>query len=327
MRRGLRISTIALAASLVLGASAAAAEAKGSFDRTLNVSGIPDVEIHTGSGNITVRRGSASVVTVHARIHARDNWIGNDLSAQEKVKRIEADPPIKQSGNMITIGKIEDRELRRNVSIDYEVNVPEKTKLLAETGSGDQQIEGINGPLRAETGSGSVTATGITGDARLSTGSGDVRLESIQGRLYARTGSGNIVARNVTGGMEAETGSGDIEYDQTQGGDVAARTGSGNIRLRNIKGGLDASAGSGDVTVDGEVLGAWEIETGSGNISLRVPTQSNFDVKAWTSSGNVTVDHPITMQGSLRRNRVEGKVGNGGVLLTLHTGSGDINIR
>src|SRR4030095_6287823 len=132
---------------------------------------------------------------------------------------------------------------------------------------------------------------------------------------------------NVKSGLEAETGSGDIEYDQTQGGDVAARTGSGNIRLRNVKGGVGASTGSGDVTVEGEVLGAWEVGTGSGNINLRVPAQSNFDVKAWSSSGSVTIDQPVTMQGTMRRNRVEGKVGSGGALLSLHTGSGDINIR
>jgi DUF4097 and DUF4098 domain-containing protein YvlB len=284
------------------------------------------VEIHTGSGNIRVRQGEASKVTVYARIKARENWLGNEISASEKVKRIEADPPIKQTGNMITIGKIEDRELRRNVSIDYEVTVPAQTKLLTETGSGDQEITNINGPLRAETGSGNVTASGITGDARLSTGSGDVRLENVGGWLYAKTGSGNITARNVKSGLDAETGSGDIEYDQTQGGNVSARTGSGSIRLRNIKGGLDASTGSGDVTVDGEALGAWDVKTGSGNINLRVPAQSNFDVKAWSSSGDVSVDHPITMQGTFKRNRIEGKVGTGGVLLSLHTGSGDIRI-
>jgi hypothetical protein len=322
-----RLSLSAALATLILAATAAAADLKGSFNKTLSVSGIPDVEIYTGSGNIRVRQGNASQVTVYAHIQAKDTWFGNGLSAEEKVKRIEAEPPVKQNGNMITIGRIDDRELRRNVSIDYEVTVPAKTKLLTETGSGDQEITGVNGPLRAQTGSGNVIASSITGDARLSTGSGDVRLEDINGRLYAKTGSGNIVARNVKSGMDAETGSGDIEYDQTQGGDVAARTGSGNIRLRNVKGGLDASTGSGDVTVEGEALGAWDVETGSGNINLHVPAQSNFDVKAWSSSGDVSVDHPITMQGTFRRNRIEGKVGTGGVLFSLHTGSGDIRIR
>jgi hypothetical protein len=38
------------------------------------------------------------------------------------------------------------------------------------------------------------------------------------------------------------------------------------------------------------------------------------------------MNRPVTVQGILKRNRVEGKVGNGGPLLSLHTGSGDIRI-
>jgi hypothetical protein len=325
--RNLRNRSLALVAFAALATSVAAAEVRGSFSRTLNVTGTPDVEVFTGSGNITVRPGNGSTVIVNAKIHASNNWFsGASLSAEERVKRIEQDPPIRQNGNMITIGKIEDRELRRNISIDYEVIVPAQTKLLTETGSGDADISGVNGPLRATTGSGNIRAAGIDGDARLNTGSGDVRLEGVSGRLYAHTGSGNVTAHNVGGGINAETGSGDIECDQTKPGDISARTGSGNIRLRGIKGGVEAHTGSGDVTVDGDATATWDIDTGSGNINLRLPT-SNFDVRAHSSSGNVSVDRPITMQGTFKRNRIEGKIGNGGVLVSLSTGSGDINLR
>ena len=325
--RNLRRRTLTLAAFTAFAAVAASADARGSFSRTLNVSATPDVEVFTGSGNITIRPGDTSTVTVNAKIHASNSWFsGGGLSPEERVRRIEQNPPVRQSGNLITIGKIEDRELRRNISIDYEVIVPAQTKLLAETGSGDTDISGVNGPLRASTGSGNVRASDINGDARLSTGSGDVKLYSVSGRLYARTGSGNITARSVGGGIVAETGSGDVECEQTKPGDISARTGSGNIRLRGVNGGVDAHTGSGDVTIEGDATATWDIDTGSGNIALHVPT-SNFDVRAHSSSGNVTIDRPITMQGTFRRNRIEGKVGNGGVLVSLSTGSGDINVR
>jgi DUF4097 and DUF4098 domain-containing protein YvlB len=317
---------IAITAFAAFSTLSALAEARGGFSRTLNVSGTPDVEVYTGSGTIVVRPGSGSTVSISARIQAKDTFFGNDLSAEEKVKRIEADPPIRQNGNSIIIGKIDDRELRRNVSIDYDITVPAQTKLLTETGSGDIKVNEIGGPLRAQTGSGSITAVRITGDARVNTGSGDVRLDDVNGRVYARTGSGSVRAVNVGGGIVAETGSGEIEFDQTRPGDVSARTGSGSIRLRNIKGGLDAHAGSGDIQIEGDATGPWDVDTGSGSITLRVPT-ANFDLRAVSASGSVDVDRPITVQGRLRRNRVEGKVGNGGVLLSLSTGSGDINIR
>jgi DUF4097 and DUF4098 domain-containing protein YvlB len=93
-----------------------------------------------------------------------------------------------------------------------------------------------------------------------------------------------------------------------------------------VKGGLEAHTGSGDVTVDGEATSAWEVQTGSGNVDLRLPQNASFELRAESSSGSIRMDRPITVQGIMKRNRVEGKVGNGGPLLTLHTGSGDIRL-
>ena len=307
-------------------AQIAHAAARGSFSRSLDVSGTPDVEVQTGSGNITVRSGAAGKIQINARIHASDDWFGGGMSAEERIKRIEANPPIRQTGNIVSIGRIDDRELRQHISIDYDITLPENSRLDARTGSGDQDIANVKGGLRATTGSGNIHASGIGGDPRLETGSGDIKLESISGKLYANTGSGNIIARGVSGGLYAETGSGDIEFEQTNNGSVTAHTGSGNIRLRSVKGGIEAHTGSGDVDVDGEATQAWDVETGSGNVNLRLPQNASFDLKAQSSSGSIEMGRPITVQGTMKRNRIEGKVGNGGPLLTLHTGSGDIHL-
>jgi hypothetical protein len=306
----------------------ASAEVTGSFSRMLNVTATPEVEVYTGSGDITIRTGDGKTVAIQARIRASSRWFGSEaMKPEERVRRIEQDPPIKQSGNIITIGRIEDRELRRNVSISYEITVPENTKLQTETGSGDQSISGTVGPLRASTGSGGIHVANINGEARVETGSGDIRLEQVRGRLYAETGSGNIRAESVHGGVIAETGSGDIEYTQATPADVAARTGSGNVRLRNVVGGVEASTGSGDIDVSGEAKGNWEVSSGSGEISLNLPAQAAFEVNARTSSGSIDIAHPVTMQGRLRKNHVQGKVGAGGVLISASTGSGNINIQ
>src|SRR3954464_3381256 len=114
----MRAKHIVITLLLVCCAPLAFAEVTGSFSKTLNVSGTPDIEIQTGSGDITVRAGSANTGQVNARIRASENWVSDDrISASERVKRIEADPPVKQNGNMISIGRIEERELRNHVSI------------------------------------------------------------------------------------------------------------------------------------------------------------------------------------------------------------------
>jgi DUF4097 and DUF4098 domain-containing protein YvlB len=302
-------------------------DARGSFTKTVKVSGAVDVDVTTGSGNVKISIGSVDSVTVHARIHANDGWFSGRLSAEERVKGIEQDPPVKQNGSSVTIGHIEDEELRRNVSIDYDISVPENTRVHSQTGSGDQEIAGVHGPVRVGTGSGTITVRDVSDELRASTGSGDIHLDHIKGHVYANTGSGEVEARYIGGGLNAETGSGNIIYDQDSPGEVNVHTGSGSIELHNVKGGVEARSGSGDIKVDGEARNNWTIHASSGSVDLRLPSGAAFEVDAHSGSGDVTVDHPITVQGTIKHNRVQGKVGNGGVLLSLQTGSGDIHIR
>ena len=71
------------------------------------------------------------MVTVHARIRAAAGWFSG-INADEKVKRIVANPPVEQTGNVIRIGRIEDSELRNNVSISYEITSPAETRADSE---------------------------------------------------------------------------------------------------------------------------------------------------------------------------------------------------
>lgn len=305
--------------------SACAYTARGSFERRLQVTGPVQLDVTTGSGSISVRTGDASSVRVVGIIRASSGWF-DGTDPEEKVRTLEANPPVEQNGNVIRIGHIEDRELRRNVSISYELVVPVETRLNSETGSGDQSIEGAQGPVKASTGSGNLTIATVGAEVEADTGSGDITLSSINGRLRAETGSGNIRGTGIAGAIVADTGSGDVRVEQTAPGDVDVGTGSGNVELGGVRGSLRVSTGSGDITVGGEATGAWKLDAGSGNITVRLPSGAAFDLNARTSSGRVTIDHPVTVQGSIGRGELRGKVRGGGFLLEVDTGSGDIRI-
>ena len=92
-----------LIAALTLTATAAFA-AEGSFEKTLAVSGAPSLSVATGSGYVHVYSGTDSQVHVIGRVHVRAGLFGGAGDAEAKVRQIVADPPIKQSGNTITIG-------------------------------------------------------------------------------------------------------------------------------------------------------------------------------------------------------------------------------
>ena len=136
-----------LIAGMAISVAQASAAPTGHFERTLKVSGQVDLEINSGSGNVNVHVGSNDTVQVSAKIHASNNgtsWLFGSGDVEERIRKIEQNPPIQQQGNMVVIGRVEDRELLRNISIDYDVAVPAQTRLQSQTGSGDQTISGLH---------------------------------------------------------------------------------------------------------------------------------------------------------------------------------------
>src|SRR5208283_5058237 len=217
---------------------AMASTPQGTFDKTFSVSGPVDLEVETHSGDITVRSGPAGSVSIHGKIFVGDHWLFGNRHTD--VSDIEQHPPVRQEGNSIHVDYVN----ALDISVDYEIVVPEDTTIRTRSGSGDQMIEGTRG------------------NADLQSGSGDMKLSRITGEIRLQTGSGDVRAREITGAVRGGAGSGDIEVEEMGAGDVELRTGSGNITARGIQGAFRAEAGSGDITGEGAQTGAWEIRTG-----------------------------------------------------------------
>jgi len=317
-----------IAAFIFLSALPAAAGAEGSFQRALQVSGPVHLDLTTGSGDVQVRTGNSSQVQVTGHIRASEKWFGGESNnIEEKIRRLETNPPIQQNGNDIRIGHIDDPELRHNISISYDVVVPTETDLRMQSGSGDQKVEGIRGPLEVSSGSGGLKISSIGDRVHAETGSGDIDINRVKGNVHAKTGSGSIDASDIAGAFEANSGSGRITLQQTAPGSVRVDTGSGGMELRGVDGSLEAKAGSGTIQAEGSPTGAWTVHTGSGEVNLKLPSNAAFDLDAHTSSGSISIDQPHTVQGSVGRKEVRGRVGGGGVPVEVETGSGDIQIR
>jgi DUF4097 and DUF4098 domain-containing protein YvlB len=300
--RAVRMLIFVLATSL-----AGFAGVIGTFDRSFQVNGSVDLEVLTRSGDIIVRNGSAGAVSIHAKIHAGTSLLfGSDRKGE--VQELQTNPPIRQNGNSIRIDYVNFND----ISIDYEITVPENTAVRTHSGSGDQTVEGLKGNVDLES------------------GSGDLRLARLTGDMHFQTGSGNIRGRELSGPARIKAGSGDIEIEEVGEGDIEIRIGSGNITANGINGGFHAEAGSGDIHGKGVPKNMWSIRTGSGNVTLNVPADAAFDVDVSSNSGSVTLGHPVstTVQGRIQESRksVVGKVRGGGPMISVHTGSGDVRV-
>ena len=305
-RGNMRKHCTAVFLALLLAPALLQAGTEGHFDRTLQVSGTVSLDVTTGSGDITIKAGGANQVVVHGTVHSNNGWFSN---AESAIHTVESNPPIQQSGNSIRIGYNLPEDVRRHVSISYEIAVPADTTVQTHSGSGDIGVEGVRAQVQAQT------------------GSGEIRLRNVGGSSHVQTGSGGIRAENVAAPFYAHAGSGDIAADLTGSGDVDVQTGSGGIHLRGFKGGLRARSGSGDLSADGSVGGSWSLHTGSGSIRLAVGSGSGFNLDVHTSSGTIHSDLPITVQGSLGRQELKGTVRGGGPEVEVSSGSGDVDIR
>ena len=85
------------------------------------------------------------------------------------------------------------------------------------------------------------------------------------------------------------------------------------------------SVRSGGVHVEQTGSGHIRAHTGSGGVTVHTPAKGGFDLRAHTGSGSITVDRPMTVQSTITKHELMGKVGGGGsAIVDVRTGSGSI---
>jgi DUF4097 and DUF4098 domain-containing protein YvlB len=117
-----------------------------------------------------------------------------------------------------------------------------------------------------------------------------------------------------------------VRIAQTGKGDLEVSSSSGGVEVTGVDGAARVSASSGSVYVEGRPAGSWDIHSSSGGVTLRVPSDAAFDLDARVGSGRIVSDHPVTVSGSVGRQRLQGKVRGGGSLVQVRTSSGGIRI-
>lgn len=296
---------------------------RGSFDKTVSVSGPAQLELRNGSGQVFVRAGGDGQVRIHGDFSV---WGMGFESARREASDLSERPPVEQQGNIVRVGY--EIERFRRVSIEYTITVPAQTEARIDVGSGRIDLSGIAGPADLRSGSGSVRAAQIGDRVEARTGSGAIEMNDIKGETTAIAGSGSISFSRGSGGVSAQTGSGRVTIDHP-GGRVTIRAGSGSIDLEDASADTRASTGSGRLRVTGNpAAGAfWDLDTRSGGVTLEVPSSASFRIYAHTGGGSIHTEIPITVQEETSRRSVRGRIGNGDARVEIGTGSGSITIR
>ncbi|HEY2012933.1 MAG TPA: DUF4097 family beta strand repeat-containing protein [Bryobacteraceae bacterium] len=280
--------SMAIAATVLGLGICPAQQIERTFERTLNISGPANLDLTTDSGGIAVTAGCGGSVRIRGILKSQGRFL-RSADVESRIRQLETNPPIEQSGNTIRVGYVSDRHLMRDISLRLEIVVPAEAQVRARADSGGIRVEGVRGPVDCKTDSGGINASHIQAEVRAVADSGGIHLRDVKGPVYARADSGGIEALEIAGSIDAKTDSGGLRLSQTVAAPVHARTDSGGATLTL------ASAGG-------------------------------YDLRARTESGRLILPE-MTMRGALSKHEVEGKVRSGGPLVDVQVSSGNIDIR
>lgn len=271
----------------------------------------------TGDGgtlNLTSDQGSVDVhshdgddVRIIATMKARTY---SEAKAEEWFDRF--DISFKNDGNDVNVlGERKDKSLwqRVRLGVHYDVLVPETYNLKIKTAGGKISVADLQGEADLHTSGGSITAGQISGPIAAQTSGGSIRLENSDGSADLKTSGGSITVGEVSG-------------------TVVARTSGGSIKLKGVHGNVNARTSGGSIQADllSQINEPAELRTSGGSIRLSVDESFRAEIDAQTSGGRVSCDLPVTVQGSIKKSRLHGKLNGGGPLLTLKTSGGSIYI-
>jgi len=314
------VLAVAAIALLLVGCEAGG-ESKGSFDRTLTVSGPIKLELTNASGTVRITGSSDNKVHIHGDIQSHGLFFNDP---EKQARELSANPPVEQKPDIIRVG----REVKRyvGVSIDYTIEVPRNSEVSSNVASGAQTISNLQGPVKVDSASGSISISKIDRSVQVSSASGSISAQDLGDDFRASSASGSVTATNVKGDVRIHAISGSMEIS-APGARVEAGTTSGTVQISGAGNDVNADSVAGRVSVRGNPSGNsyWNLKTTSGSVEVAVPRSANFHLSARAVSGQIEAGIPIVIEDQ-DKHSLRARVGNAGGRVEIHTISGGIKV-
>jgi Putative adhesin len=237
------------------------------------------------------------------------DWCGDEHWGDDRQGFCEVrDYTVPAAGATLTVdatpngGISADGEPRNDISISARVSATADTA---------EEARAIVSRIQVTATADRVEATGPRGMGRHEGWSVSYRLKvPPQTPLTLRSTNGGIVIDNVNSRLDLQTTNGGLKLSRV-GGDVEGRTTNGGI----------------DATLEGS---GWQgngldLQTTNGGVHLTLPDNYNAHLETSTTNGRVSIDFPVTVQGTLGRS-VSTDLGNGGATIRLQTSNGGVKI-
>jgi hypothetical protein len=129
----------------------------------------------------------------------------------------------------------------------------------------------------------------------------------------------NFIGETVNGDVDADSMPANAEAHSVNGSVSLSARGHGSAS--SVNGSVRATLGRADWTREAEFSSV------NGEVVVVLPGDVNANITASTVIGDITTDFPLMVQGRVGRGQLRGKIGTGGVELTLSSVNGSIRLR
>lgn len=272
----------------------AAVQEVETIEKSFTPAGVPEIFVRNVDGRtqLTAHAGNEVIVRAIKEVRRADSQAEAERVAQKVSVRIE------QVGNRIEV----ETKYPKNFSwgrgpqvyVHIEISAPERS---------NADVKSVDGNL---------TVNGIEGRLQLKTVDGDLAVTDCSGEIHAGSVDGNAELRGVAGKVEARTVDGDLDVEGILSG-VRAKSTDGNITIR--------------VHSDSVMDGDWSLATTDGSIRVEIPEGFGANLDVRVSDGNIESDHPLTVEGKISDQRLQGALYGGGHQLSIRTSDGSVELK
>jgi hypothetical protein len=283
--------------------------------KTVNIGANGEIDVANISGDMVVTRGGGTAtieIVKTARAESQED-------ARALLALVSVDVVERGTRAEVKTRYPNEEELRRrnrrnlNVDVAFNITVPQQTRVLLHSISGNMNVRDISGGVQLDTISGNIKLanTGRTASAKTISGNVELADTTVDGSANAGTISGTVSVKNVTArGLALSSVSGNIALDGVTCERIDGQTVSGDVQF------------SGDL----EPNGRYEFTSHSGSVRLAIGSKTGFQIEATSFSGGIRSDLPLTLEGTKRSRSLNGKFGNGSAILDVTSFSGSITI-
>lgn len=277
--------------------------------KTFSPTGLTNIKTETSGGNVSVYGQNSGDARIEVYIRA-NNW-NQKISESEIKERLEKYTiQIDKDANTLTaIAKPLESGWKwgwkDGLSISFKIYVPNN----------------ITSNLR--TSGGNIKLSNLSGNQDVKTSGGNISLSTIKGIVDAETSGGNIDIDGFNGTIDAQTSGGNVKVENSKGS-LKIGTSGGNIRIAQVGGSLEAHTSGGNVTADISSLEKYlTLSTSGGNITVKMPMDKGMDLDLSGDRVSVAMQN---FDGTIKDDRVKGKLNGGGIPVRISTSGGNVRI-